>query len=134
MAAGGDAAPGGLLAPAGEVAALLRDLLARRGEATWVARGASMRGAISDGQVVRLVPPGPGRPRPGDVVMAELPGGGLVVHRVVAVDGERLRLRGDACRRPDPPVRLADVVGVVDPTPPRAAWSVLWRLLPGVGR
>lgn len=135
MAAVGAACPpAGLDGEAGEVAALLRDLIRRRGEAVWLAKGRSMRGAIDDGTPVRLVPPGPGRPRRGDVVMAVLPGGALVLHRVVARRGDRLRLRGDACRRCDPPVALADVVGVVDPTPAPSRWSALWRLLPGGGR
>lgn len=120
----------GTIVSAGDVAALVRDLLRRRGEARWVARGRSMRGSIPDGAEVRLVAPPPGGPRPGDVAMALLPGGRLVLHRVVAVAAGTVRLRGDACRRPDPPVPVEAVVAVADPRPPRSLWSLLWRVVP----
>lgn len=121
---------GGGMVPAGDVVALVRDLLARDGEVRWVARGRSMRGSVPDGAAVRLVPPPPGGPAPGDVAMAVLPDGRLVLHRVVAVGDGTVRLRGDACRRADPPVPVAAVVAVAAPRPRRSLRSLLWRLVP----
>lgn len=121
---------GGTTVPADDLAALVRDLLGRRGEARWVARGRSMRGSIPDGTEIRLVAPPPDGPRRGDVAMAVLPDGRLVLHRVVSVADGTVRLRGDACRRCDPPVPVEAVVAVADPRPRRSPWSLVWRMVP----
>lgn len=114
--------------PATTVAALVRDALAAGRVVTWRARGNSMRPAIRDGEAVRLVAPAHlGR---GDVAMAALPDGRLVLHRVVACDGDVVALRGDALRQPDPLVRIGDVVAVADPAPAFRPGAVLLRWLP----
>lgn len=60
-------------------------------------------------------------PRAGDVVLA-LASDIVIVHRVMwrSPDGSWLITRGDASRLPDPPIAVADVIGVVD-APPYAA-------------
>ena len=88
---------------------LLEHLRAGRA-VTLRARGASMRPALQDGDVVTLAPPR--RPLPGDVVCAQR-GGALRLHRVVAAEGTRLLLRGDALRADDSWFDAAEVCGVV---------------------
>ena len=107
----------------------------------WIrVRGASMAPAIAPGTLVRLSPfASDAAPRIGDVVLAVLPSGLPVVHRVVSVAGDDVRLRGDALGRRDPDVRrdaiLARVTAVrVDsqlavpgaPAWPRLRW---WRVV-----
>jgi hypothetical protein len=53
-----------------------------------------------------------GPPSPGEVVIART-GSGLVIHRVVRIDGAQAILKGDACRTADAPIPLAAVLGVV---------------------
>jgi hypothetical protein len=116
------------LVEADVVATLVAATIERDGSAHWRARGASMRGSIRDGETVRLVPPM--SVERGSVAMAALPDGRLVVHRVLRVRGDRVTLRGDTCRAADADVAVADIVAVVDPTPPRPLRSYLYRLLP----
>jgi hypothetical protein len=48
----------------------------------------------------------------GDVVLALTADGEPVLHRVIAVDGDWLLMRGDAALAPDPPAPLSRVIGV----------------------
>ncbi|WP_193753622.1 signal peptidase I [Microbacterium testaceum] len=51
---------------------------------------------------------------PGVIVTVEPPGSGRYTHRIVAVEGDSLTLRGDANAEADPiPVAVSDVRGVV---------------------
>ncbi|MDF2047885.1 MULTISPECIES: signal peptidase I [Microbacterium] len=51
---------------------------------------------------------------PGAIVTVEPPGSGRYTHRIVAVEGDSLTLRGDANAEADPiPVAVSDVRGVV---------------------
>ncbi|WP_193755325.1 S24/S26 family peptidase [Microbacterium testaceum] len=51
---------------------------------------------------------------PGAIVTVEPPGSGRYTHRIVAVEGDSLTLRGDANAEADPiPVAFSDVRGVV---------------------
>jgi len=85
--------------------ALVRERM-RENTHVWIrVRGASMSPAMPPGSVVRLSPLGAEGARPDEVVLAELPSGLPVVHRVVAVNGEQVTLRGDALPRRDPFVR-----------------------------
>lgn len=88
-----------------------------------------MLGAIRDGERVRLV--APRTLRRGLVVMAALPDGRLVLHRVVKVDDEGVWLRGDSCRRADGVIDAGSVVAVAEPNPRRTPRVWLYRLLFG---
>ena len=116
-------------APTEVIADLVADHLATHGELHWRARGRSMQPAISDDAVVHLRPAY--EVRPGDVVLAHVRiNHQLVLHRVRAMTGDEIELRGDACRLPDPPVRRTDVLAVADPRPPESALSLAYRWLP----
>jgi hypothetical protein len=70
--------------------------------------GLSMWPALRPGDVALFA--APGAPRPGDVCLAVVDGR-LVAHRLIAREGDRLLLRGDAMPAADPPVAPAAVVG-----------------------
>ena len=95
--------------------ALVRDVTAHGG-ALWVrATGDSMRPTIAPGTRVRLAPIQSTSPLSvGVVVLARLPNGASVLHRIVALDGSRVVLRGDGMPTADPPVSRTDVVAVAD--------------------
>lgn len=57
-------------------------------------RGRSMRPFLEDNRDVALLT-SPGQPKIGDPVLAEISPGQYVLHRIVAVDGETITLRGD---------------------------------------
>jgi hypothetical protein len=72
----------------------------------------------------------------GNIVVSRRPGGGLMIHRVVAMDGEQIVTRGDACLRDDPPVSRKQVLlraalmrrhGNVSPIPPPVPFSSFRR-------
>jgi peptidase S24-like protein len=109
----GELLPGRPLRPPPvEVAELVRLVLAS-GSSMWVrARGASMRPAIPHGAAVHLVPTR--ETRPGDIVLAILPTGEPLLHRVARVRGTRITLRGDSLLRADPAIAIDAVIGVVD--------------------
>jgi hypothetical protein len=116
-------------APADVVATLVADHLASHDELHWRARGRSMQPAIRHDDIVRLRPAC--EVRIGDVVLAHARSNQvLVLHRVRAIDGEELALRGDACRLTDPPVTRADVLAVADPCLPESRVAYIYRLLP----
>jgi hypothetical protein len=81
----------------------------------WIrVRGVSMLPTIPSGALVRLVPL-PERPlRRGEVVLAVLPNGACVLHRVRAGRDGALTLSGDNNMAGDPPVRRADVLALAD--------------------
>jgi signal peptidase I len=100
------------LADAEAVDEMAHELLARGSTVTFVARGASMRPFLRDGDRVTLAPLR-GRPRLGDVVLTR--GASLgVVHRVVALRGGRVLTKGDALPRSDGWRSLGDVLGRVE--------------------
>lgn len=74
------------------------------------ARGASMRPSLRDGDVITLTPRV--HPRRGDVACA-VRAGSLRLHRVVATEGERVLLRGDALLTDDGWFEPTEVYGVV---------------------
>ena len=95
----------------GEIA---RDLAARDC-AFWIrATGSSMYPAIPSGAAVRLAPVHGASITAGDVVLADLGGGKIVLHRVKHVRAGVVRLQGDANVRMDRPVMLSDVVAKAD--------------------
>ncbi|MBQ9668696.1 MAG: S24/S26 family peptidase [Prevotella sp.] len=58
-------------------------------------RGRSMRPFLEDGRDKALLVRMDREPRVGDPVLAEISKGHYVLHRIVAIDGQRLTLRGD---------------------------------------
>lgn len=107
---------------------LVRSQIARDGEAWFRATGRSMGGSVPDGTLVRLV--APAALHAGDVAMAVVAGDHLVLHRVSRVVADTVVLQGDTCRRPDPPVRVDDVIAVADPRPRRPLRSFVYRMFP----
>jgi hypothetical protein len=109
------AVEGGVLALSGPaLREFLRAVLDHGVPFRFGARGMSMDPFIRDGDVLTIVPAGPRRLRPGDVIACCHPiGGHLVVHRVVANEQAGVVLRGDANDAVDGVVATADVLGVV---------------------
>lgn len=85
--------------------------LAAGSEVEIEAEGGSMFPLIRNGARVRVAPLGPGDPRLGDIVLAVI-GGRWVLHRVVALDGDRLTLQGDNRSTRDAAVARSAVAGV----------------------
>lgn len=78
------------------------DLLARRGGPVRIAGlGGSMRPFIRSEDTVVLVPLGEARLRLGDVVLLDAGRRGLMLHRVVRVEGDRYLIKGDGNPVPD---------------------------------
>jgi signal peptidase I len=93
--------------------ALVIDALSAGGS-TWVrVRGASMLPTIPRGSQVRVDPLPAGGVRRGDVVLARGATGRPIAHRVWAIVGDRIWLKGDFRVSPDSPIRRADVIGLV---------------------
>lgn len=94
---------------------LARDVIAHGG-ALWIrATGDSMRPAIAPGARVRLVAPDAAASVcPGTVVLARLPTGVTVLHRVISVDGDHVVLAGDNMPAADPPTGLAEIAAIAD--------------------
>jgi len=78
--------------PVDELAA---DLLRRGTPLRIKARGGSMTPFVRDGDVA-LVTPAAGHVGIGDVICYETPAGKLLLHRLIARDGDRLVAKGDA--------------------------------------
>ncbi len=103
------------------------------GGSAWVrANSQSMAPTIPLGVDVRLE--APGELVVGTVVLAMLPRGLLVLHRICAIDGDRVLLRGDASGVPDPDVvhsavlaraRVMLIAGVEREIGPRPGISVV---------
>jgi hypothetical protein len=84
------------------------------GGSSWVrVRGASMLPSIPRGSDVRVDPlPARGVSR-GDVVLARGASGRPIAHRVWAIVGDRIWLKGDFRVTPDSPIRRGDIIGLV---------------------
>jgi signal peptidase I len=98
-------------------------------------RGNSMSPTLLEGDDVLFVPV-LGQLAIGHVVVSRRPGGGLLIHRVVAMNGDEIVTRGDACPRDDPPVSRRQILlraalvrrhGNVSPIPPPAPFPGLRR-------
>ena len=97
-----------------ELATLLNDTLGR-GLAIWIRpRGASMEPAIPPSASARIEPVAQRGFRKDDVVLARLPHGHFVLHRVVRVESDSVQLKGDAMRRRDVAVAPNAILGVCD--------------------
>lgn len=107
---------------------LLREALERGARATLRVTGGSMWPLLAAGDRVDLGTPRPKELRPGAVVCVER-GSDLVVHRIVAVRGGRIRTRGDRSLVGDAWLPLERVVGRVVGIE-RRGWRKALRLLP----
>lgn len=95
-----------------ELMPLLREVLARGGHLPLVARGASMRPALADGDRLVVGPLGNSPLHPGDVVVwSHL--GRVAAHRVVELGAGKAKTRGDACSRDDGWIPLSSILGRV---------------------
>jgi hypothetical protein len=83
--------------------------------------GDSMLPTLRPGERVVLRPVAPELIRPQDVVAFRAPGDRLILHRVHAIDVDRLVTAGDHALLFDPPVSVRDVVGVAQDIGPRLA-------------
>ena len=91
-----------------DAARLIRDAVGAGGEMWVTGSGSSMQPTICHADPVLVAPPAR-QVRRGQVVLVPL-GTGLMLHRVVDVQGEMVLTRGDARRRSDAPVARQEVV------------------------
>ena len=99
---------------AGDFNTLATDAL-ERGAGFWLrATGGSMRPAIRPGTFVYLIPLPERGPALGDVVLASGPGTGHTLHRVKAIHGDQITLRGDANLNDDVPVGRTEIMAIAD--------------------
>lgn len=107
---------------------LLGDAIGR-GFAIWIrVRGESMRPAIPAMAAVRIVPLAGRQPRNGEVVLARLPTGRFVLHRVVRLSDKCIQLKGDALARRDVNVAHEAVLGLCDQVEiDGSVWDVMER-------
>ena len=76
--------------------------------------GNSMRPLIPNRSLVRIAPiSDSGQLSLGDIVLTRAASGRLVAHRVVELDGERCRTKGDASGRRDGWIRHSQVLGKI---------------------
>ena len=70
-------------------------LLQEKHTVTLPLRGRSMRPFLEDGRDKALLAAITEQPSVGDAVLAEISKGHFVLHRIIAIDGDRVTLRGD---------------------------------------
>ncbi len=75
--------------------------------------GNSMRPLIRKDRDLVIIVPLRRSPKIGDVVLFSRPDGSYVVHRLYKADGDTVQTLGDGCLRPDVPMPLASVCGLV---------------------
>ncbi len=97
---------------ASDLADVVREVTAAGGSLWFRATGHSMGRCIAHGTLVLVGPVV--RLERNDVVLARVPSGRLVLHRVVRRRNNEVILCGDRKAEPDPPVRLEDVLGIVE--------------------
>jgi hypothetical protein len=96
-----------------------------------VARGASMRPFLRDGEEIRIVPPPDGFPRSGEIVLIRTTGG-AALHRVISVDegNARIHTKGDGLAEADLPVPRSALIGCAEAVRRKGRWISLtapWR-------
>lgn len=90
-------------------AELVEDLLSDGLEVHLRVSGWSMKPCVRSGSVLRFS--AASSPIVGDVVLTRLSNDALVAHRVIQIEGDWIRTKGDACRTPDAPIRSSQVLG-----------------------
>ena len=115
--------------PAEEYRELVRGLLAEGRPVTLRMTGQSMGGAIPDGSEVRVRPPG--RQGRDEVVLYEDLDNNLICHRIVRLWRQKaqywIQTWGDTADRPDAPVPVERVLGVVEGVKRLGMARVWWR-------
>jgi hypothetical protein len=97
-----------------ELTSLLDDTLGR-GLAIWIhPRGTSMQPAIPASAAAHIVPLRANELRKDDIVLARLPHGPMVLHRIHRICDDRVQLKGDAMRRRDAVVPRSAILGRCD--------------------
>jgi hypothetical protein len=97
-----------------ELTSLLEETLGR-GLAIWIRpRGTSMQPAIPPSAAAHIVPPSSRVVKADDIVLARLPHGRFVLHRVQHLWDHKVQLKGDAMRRRDDVVEQSAIVGICD--------------------
>lgn len=91
---------------------LARDMIREGHTATISVKGYSMRPFLEH-QRDRVILDAPVGLKEGDAVLAEIAPDHYVLHRIIALDGERVTLMGDGNVRGTESCRLGDVAGVV---------------------
>ena len=86
--------------------------------AGWIVRlrvaGRSMKPFLGSGSLIRIAPlPSVSPPALGDIVLLRAASGRLVAHRVIELQGETYRTKGDSSGEPDSPVHRSRLVGKV---------------------
>lgn len=118
----------------------VRALIADGHHVTLRVRGVSMRPFLEDRRDM-IVLTKPQTPKVGDAVLAEIAPGKYVYHRIVAIEGDRVTLRGDGNVRGTEECRLGHVAASTSAfirrgkryTPQGRAWryySALWPSWP----
>ena len=98
----------------GPLPALVESALQAGAEARFPVDGRSMLPFIRPGDVVRLRPLTGYEPKLGDVVAVRgMPGGGLLVHRIVRIRGGMYLLRGDNTSMANGEHARSEILGVV---------------------
>lgn len=77
------------------------------------ANGSSMRPFIYDGDVVTIVRVEVQRLKRGEVILARLESGRIVVHRILRCEGQSFLVQGDALLHPDGYVSYENILGKV---------------------
>lgn len=128
----------------GPLAKVWRHVLYRRPAIRFKVVGSSMVPTLVAGERVSVQPVIEPL-KVGEIVLAEVDGR-LVIHRVIAVDASWVVLRGDNSPKPDQPIRINQVVGIVVAKElrfrPRMAalhsclrcrqWRRIWPVLRGI--
>lgn len=105
---------------------LVRELLREGREVTVRVEGQSMLPLFRSGSRVRIHPLRPEELRCGNIVLGETDSGFFVIHRIVAMDTDVVRLQGDGnllCRESIPRERI---YGTVDCSPLRQLLGRIW--------
>jgi ribosomal protein S18 acetylase RimI-like enzyme len=101
-----------MILPSRELMPVVRAALERGQRVRMTVTGSSMLPFIRDSDEVELEHMS-SPPAPGDLVLAQVPEGLYVLHRVVKVEGEAFFLSGDAQNHLDGPFTLRDALGRV---------------------
>ncbi len=99
--------------PCNDLMPFVCEALSRGTHVRITATGSSMHPFIRDGDIVELAPTSSRGPAVGQVVFVRRADGTYLLHRVVAVRGDRFYLRGDAQKGKEGPFSKDQLVGFV---------------------